>query len=331
VWLAIACACTPVTKPEAPPGVDAPPAAGPVAPPPASAPDPFAAFLSEHGLTYAAPPGYRVAQVPASERWAHKHAIASTSMDLEIRLGVAPAAVDEQLRATCKDDPRCAAAPSKAALEGMLGAAVASLAAPGTTPKIQEFPLDAVRHEFNAHWGGAVGFDVDPAFAGHKQGLAIIIHREGRGTAMFVTLYPEASDQSEDERMRAFHALRFAEPFVAAKPEHAGLAGTRWTCGEEGFSFLRFEPTTLSRTTLSAPMLVMGRRVPYETEYAEVAYLPEGRVAATALRVDNMEQGDRTPRPPVEVVYTATRAGDKLSFTAPTWKEPWTCTLIPAR
>lgn len=322
--LALLLACTPVAKPEATP--DTPPAKKTEAPPV----DPLSQLLKDRGLTYEAPPGYRILDLPLSDRWPHAHAIASETMDLEIRLGAAPPAVDERLRAACNADARCLAAPSKTALEGILAAAALRLAAPGTTPRIQEFPLDAVRHEFNANWGGAVGFDVDPAFSRHKHGLAIVIHREGRGTAMIVTVYPEVSDAFEDERMRAFHALRFADPFVARDPARATLAGTRWTCGE-GFNYLRFEPTTMSRTTLSAAMAVMGKRTPYETEYAEVTYLEDDRIAATTFRIDNMEQGDRTPKTPITITYTAKQKDDTLTFTAPDWPEPWTCTLVTRR
>jgi hypothetical protein len=323
VLLALLLACTPVAKPEATPDTPAAPRAPPV--------DPLAQLLNDRGLTYEPPPGYRVLDIPTSDRWPHAHAIASTAMDLEIRLGAAPPAVDERLRAACNADARCLVAPSKAALEGILAASVERLAASGTTPRIQEFPLDAVRHEFNAHWGGAVSFEADPAFARHEQGLAIVIHREGRGTAMIVTTYPEVTDAFEDERMRAFHALRFADPFVASDPARATLAGTRWTCGDAGFNYLRFEPTTMSRTTLSAAMAVMGKRTPYETEYAEVTYLEGDRVAATTFRIDNMEQGDRTPKTPIPITYTAKQKDDTLTFTAPDWPEPWTCTLVTRR
>lgn len=328
VWFvaaSLAC-CTPNDKPE--PASAAKPEA-PVAPP-APVVDPFEQLLKERGLVYEAPSGYSVVEVPASERWRHVRAIKSDALDVEIRFGAAPAGVDERLRAACGDDARCVAAPSKAALEGILGAAVVGLAAPGSAPRIKEFPLDAVRNEFNAHWGGAIGFDVDPAFAARAKGLAIVIHRVGRAPAMFVTLYPEATDAHEDERMRAFHALRFGEPFVAKEAAHAGLAGTFWECSEE-FAYLRFEPTTLTVVVLSAAMLVMGNQVPFETDIAELTYLPDGRLSATSFRVDNMERGDRTPETPVAESYSYVQNGESLTFKGEGFEKPWACTRIRQR
>lgn len=313
-------ACTPV-NPEAVPDAI-----------PDNRPTPSAAllrdqFLRNRRLAFEVPPGFRELEVAANNnRWVHTIAIASTTLDLEIRFStVWPA--EHKLRTACNRDPRCLSAPSQAFLAELLRAAVADLAVPGSELHAKEFPLDAVRNEFGAHWGGAVGFDVDPAYSDKKKGLAVVLFREPHGAAMSLSLAPEFDDATDAERMKAFHALRFADPFVARMPEHAALAGTFWHCNE--FSYLRFEPTTLTRMTLSAAMAVMGQRVPYETEYAELTYLPDNHLSATPFRVDNFEQGDRTPKTPTPVTYTHAREGDRLTFKAETWLEPWACTLVP--
>jgi len=289
----------------------------------------FAGWLKAGGLTYEAPPGYRVVEVAPSERWAHVHALKSTSMAVEIRFGAAPEVVDIRLTAICEGATPCPAVPLKADVDAMLGIAVEGMAVANGEIKAKEFPLDAVRAEFNAHWGGAVAFDVDPAFANYKKGLAVVIHREGHPSAMFVSLFDEVSDAVEDERMRAFHSLRFTEPFGVAEREAlaAPLVGTRWYCDRE-FVSLRFERSTFGEITMSAAMLAMGRQQPHQWAYHEITYLPGGRFSARPFRVDNWEGGDQTPRPPAEQRYTYTREGEALTLKREGWKEPWTCSLM---
>lgn len=295
----------------------------------AAASDPLGKFLNERGLAYEAPSGYVAVDVPASEGWAHVHAIRSSTHDVEVRYGAAPAVVAETLGDVCGDDARCAAAPSSAALEKMLVAAVSGLAAPGRVRVVEEFPLDAVRGEYGAHWGGRVDFGVDPALFTREEGTATVLHRVGHGSLMIVSLYREdRTGDSHEERSRAVHALRFVEPFAARASEHAELAGTFWEC-DEGLAHLRFEPTTLTRTLLSTRTVAEGIRTlaPYETEYAELTYLPGGRLATTPLRIDSEEQGERTP---VVAGYSYERDGDRLTFRGEGWEGSWRCTRLPA-
>ncbi len=340
--IALLSACGPEPAVKVEPKIDsadhigAAPAAAPAAAPTA-APSmvdlaAFPELLKAGGLVYEAPPGYRVVDVPKNERWAHVHALKSTSLEVEIRFGAAPKAVDERLAAACKGAPPCAAVPLKVDVEEMLKVAVLGIAAATGETKIQEFPLDAVRDEFNAHWGGVVGFDVDPAFANYKHGVAVVIHREGRDSAMFVALFDGLGEAVEDERMRAFHALRFAEPFAARESEAlaAALVGTRWFCDEE-FVNLRFEPSTFGVTVMSVAMLAMGRRQPHERAYYEITYLPGQKFSARAFRVDNWERGDRTSEYTDEERYSYRRKGDTLTLKREGWKDAWKCTLRAAR
>lgn len=325
LFAALLAGCTASAPPETSPATTPPAPPAPTGPLPPGA-QALAALVKDHGLTYEDTPGYVAVDIPASDRWAHTYAIRSTTRDVEIRFGLAPAAVDEQLAIACGADKVCAAQPPRAALAEILASAVKQLAAPGTTPRTKEFPFHAVRREFNANWGGAVGFDVDPAFSAVKHGLAIVIHHEGRPSAMFVTLYAENSEADEDERMRAFHALRFAAPPPAPPADTGELPGTRWYCGGN-FVYLDFTAEKLVRTVLSAAMLVMGDRVPYETEYDDIKYLPGDRISLVPTRIDNLEMGDRTPKNPTPQIYTARRRGDELIFGAEDWKEQWTCSL----
>lgn len=290
----------------------------------------FQGFLQKSGLTFEATSGYEAASVTPSERWRHEHAVRSSRFELEIRYGAAPGEVDDLLGTACGSP--CPTVPSNDALESILAAAVRPLAKDGKPRKVKPFPLDAVREEFSAHWGGVAGFDADPAFTEYKQGVAVVIHREGKSTAMFVALYDEHTDALEDEWMRAFHSLRFAAPFTPAQSADlaSALSGTRWRC-DNGFVHMRFTPTTWTVIHVSAAMAAMGRNVPYETAYHEITYLPDSQLAARPFRVDNMEQGDRTPKPPApEERFKYTRQSDKLTFELALDKK-WECDLVPKR
>lgn len=291
----------------------------------------FPAFLQQRGLTFVAPAGYEAVDVAPSERWRHEHALRSSKFKLEVRYGAAPKEVDETLRTTC-GGASCPAVPSDAVVRSMLASAVRPLAGDGRPRKASPFPLDAVRDEFSAHWGGVASFDVDPGFASYKQGVAVLIHREGKSSAMFVALYDEHTDALEDEWMRAFDSLRFSEPFAPAQSAElaSALSGTTWSC-DNGFVQMRFRPTTWALVHVSAAMAVMGSHVPYETAYHEVTYLPGSEIAARAFRVDNMEQGDRTPPPPApEERFKYSRQGDKLVFELDAGKK-WECERVPRR
>ena len=75
-------------------------------------------------------------------------------------------------------------------------------------------------------------------------------------------------------------------------------------------------------------MLVMGQHIPYKTEYTELTWLPANRLSAVPFRVDNFEQGDRTPKSPTATTYTHDRKADTLTFKADPWTDPWSCTLV---
>ena len=290
------------------------------------------------GLLFEPPSDYQVVAVTKSDLWEYVRALRSSKFDLEIRYGLAPKAVDEQLDAACSGDSKCKAAPSNQTLESLLDAAVAPIAKNRKANRRKAFPLDAVRDEFLAHWGGVVNYDVDPAFsANHQQGLAVVLHREGRGTVMFTALYHEHSDALEEEWMMAFHSLRFAQPFAAKESDElaAPLAATRWKCGE-GFMYMRFLPTTWTVTHISVALAAMGQLTPYETIHHEITYLSGSRFSARVFRVDNMEQGDRTPKQPVDESFEYSRNGDAL-IVRPVGssipgdageKTEWKCTLM---
>jgi hypothetical protein len=295
----------------------------------------FADLLRGRGLSYEATPGYDAvsAKAGAPPQWRHEHAVRSSKFPLEIRYGAAPKELGERLHEVCGGDARCKAAPSNEAILSLLDAAVRPVAKGGKSKRSKAFPLDAVREEFRAHWGGVAAFDVDPSFTGAREGIAVIIYREGPagGAAMFAGFYDEHSEALEDEWMRAFHSLKFAEPFAAAESEAAAapLVRSAFRC-DNGFVQIRFLPSTWTVIHVSAAMAVMGQKAPYETIYHDIKYLPDSRFSARVFRVDNMEMGDRTPKQPKDEVFPYTLSGDKLVIDLGESKK-WECERAPKR
>ncbi|MGB1017083.1 MAG: hypothetical protein ACPG4T_23300, partial [Nannocystaceae bacterium] len=278
-------------------------------------------FLATQALTLDVPDGYQETNAPANPRWSYLHAVKSSTHPVEVRYGPLTSSAVETFTSRCGDD-RCRKTPSDNDIKAVLKAAVAPL---GTVDRVSPFPLDAVRREFNAHWGGVASFDTAPEFAGVSRGVAVVLHREGVGDGMFVALWDAHSNEIEDEWMRAFHSLTFAQPFPPpGAPELAApLQGTIWSCSD-GFVRMRFLSNTWTVITVSAAMAAMGNNVPYETAVHEIEYLPDSKFAALALRVDNMEMGDRTPSNPTKRVFTYRRDGEKLEVDRDGGK-PWEC------
>jgi len=277
--------------------------------PPSDAGAEFVAALARSRLSLEPPEGFEAVPVVANERWAYQHAIRSSEAKLEIRYAALPPDED---------------------YESLFAATALKLDREGQLRGIGTFPYDSVREEFNADWGGALSIDVHPAFAqGYAKGLAVLIHRDGVGNGLFVGLFDELEGQVEWEWDRAFHALRFLDPVGAPPSPHAEtLAGSIWACGDEGLSQMRFLRGVWTLVQISAAHAVMGQIVPFETAYHEIVYQDATHFTATVFRVDNLEQGDRTPAAPQPERYTFERDGEELILEREGGAVRWECTLL---
>lgn len=286
-----------------------PPPTAPTGTPPPGAGAELTATLARAGLSLEPPPGFETLPVEPNGRWAHQYAIKSRDAKLEVRYAVYPPAGDH---------------------EAQFAATVLRLDRAGQLRGIGTFPYDSVREEFNANWGGALSFDVHPELAeGYTKGLAIWIHRDGVGDGMFVGLFDELVGKVEWEWDRAFHSLRFVEPVGKPPSLHAAaLAGTIWSCGDEGLVQMRFLQTVWTVVHVSAAHAVMGQIVPFESAYHEIEYQDDSHFLATAFRVDNMEQGDRTPKNPQPQRYSFDRDGKRLTIEQVGGQTKWSCELL---
>jgi len=296
------------------PGVDArpagkPPETAPTGAPPAGADPKLAAALSQAKLSLEPPEGFEVLPVRPNQRWAYQFALESREAKLEVRYAVMPDVTDH---------------------ESTFAGTVARLDTVGELRGIGTFPYDSVREEFHADWGGALSFDVHPEFAsGYARGLAVWIHRDGVGDGMFVGLFDDLSGKVEWEWDKAFHSLRFVDPVgVPPSPHAKTLAGSIWSCGDEGFVQMRFLKTVWTIIHISAAHAVMGQMVPYESIYHELEYRDDAHFLATVFRVDNMEQGDRTPSDPKPVRYSFDRDDKQLTLERDGGETKWSCELL---
>jgi hypothetical protein len=307
-------------------------ASGPAAVPiPAPEAQSFDDLLTRYSLSFELPTGFSEVPVQENSRWAYQHAIRSDKAKLEIRYGVIPLDQFETEYERCLADPGCEAVPPNEMHEGIFATMVTNLDVSGELRGIGTFPLDSVREEFNAQWGGALSFDVHPEFArGYTTGLAVLIHRDDVANAVFVGLFDALEGQVEAEWDRAFHAFRYREPIGGkpVSPHSAILSGSVWSCGEEGFVQMRFGDRTWTVIHISAAMAVMGNMVPYETIYHEVDYTDPTHLAATVFKVVNMEQGDLTPEKPPTEIYQHTRNGEQLTLGKVGGEPKWECKLI---
>ena len=208
---------------------------------------------------------------------------------------------------------------------------MAALAKGGLAKRIKPFPMDSVRKEFGAHWGGVVLFEPKSTFAKQKQALAVIVFRQGRGAAMFMGLYDTHTQALQNEWMRAFHSLRFREPMAtAASVAHGNaLINTRWRCGKAGSVLMRFMKSTWQVIHISMAMATMGRMRAYETITSKVTYLPKGKILSTVFRIDNMERGDRTPAQPKPQKFKYKITGKTMTLSDIGKKLSWTCKQSP--
>jgi hypothetical protein len=286
-----------------------PPATAPSGAPPPGGSAEFVQALERAKLSLEPPSGFETVPIVESDRWAYQHAIKSFAAKLEIRYAALPPSEDH---------------------ESMFAALVTGLDRGGELRGIGTFPYDSVREEFNANWGGALSFDVHQEFApGYDRGLAVLIHRDGVGDGIFIGLFDELVGKVEWEWDRAFHALRFLEPVGALPSPHAEtLAGTIWSCGDEGFVQMRFLKSTWTLIHVSAAHAVLGQIVPYESAYYAIAYDDATHFTATVFRVDNMEQGDRTPADPGPERYAFDRDDKRLELERVDGDAKWTCELI---
>ncbi|MDA3864154.1 MAG: hypothetical protein PF689_09855 [Deltaproteobacteria bacterium] len=288
----------------------------------------FSNLQSNKKMIYTSTSGYKPIQVTKNPHWQHLYSVKSSTQPLEIRYGGAPSVLPA-LKSTCGTKESCQKTPSDKALRGILKASVAPLAKGGLSKRVKPFPMDSVRKEFSAHWGGIVLFEPKSTFAKQKQALAVIIFRHGRGATMFMGLYDTHTKALGNEWMRAFHSLRFRESMAkAASVTHGkALINTRWRCGKAGSVFMRFMKSTWKVIHISMAMAAMGTIRPYETITSNVTYLPKGKFLSTVFRIDNMERGDRTPAQPKPQKFKYKLKGKTMTLSAVGKKLSWTCKL----
>lgn len=151
---------------------------------------PFQQRLSEAGLTFTAPQGFKPLPPVANPLLAYEHAIRSQDGKLEARYAIRPLS---RVKIDYSDPHNSAPEPNH--LFNMLFASlVEQLSSGGDTPR-REYTDEQAKELFNADWAAAAVFDVSQQLSqDYTQGLLVAIHKNDQADAYMVYLFNSYPD-----------------------------------------------------------------------------------------------------------------------------------------
>ena len=169
-----------------------------------SAPEPFAGLLTEAGMEFTLPAGFRDLPVQANELLPYERAIGRPDGTLEIRYAIRPLARIE----VDYEDPHSAKPEPNHMFPLMFQAILGRIARHGHNPS-NEYPQDQAKRRFGADWASAAIFDVDPGFSSKQaHGLLLALHKNLLADAYAVFLFDDY-EQAKPLLDPALEALRF--------------------------------------------------------------------------------------------------------------------------
>ena len=156
--------------------------------------EPFQQRLSEAGLIFTQPQGFKQLPPVANPLLPYEHAIRSQDGKLETRYAIRPLS-----RVTIDYSDPHNSAPEPNHLFNMLFASlVEQLSSGGNTPR-REYSGEQAKELFNADWAAAAVFDVSQQLSlDYTQGLLVAIHKNDQADAYMVYLfnsYPEVKQR----------------------------------------------------------------------------------------------------------------------------------------
>ena len=156
--------------------------------------EPFQQRLSEAGLIFTQPQGFKPLPPVANPLLPYEHAIRSQDGKLETRYAIRPLS-----RVTIDYSDPHNSAPEPNHLFNMLFASlVEQLSSGGNTPR-REYTGEQAKELFNADWAAAAVFDVSQQLSlDYTQGLLVAIHKNDQADAYMVYLfnsYPEVKQR----------------------------------------------------------------------------------------------------------------------------------------
>lgn len=156
--------------------------------------EPFQQRLSEAGLIFTPPQGFKPLPPVANPLLAYEHAIRGQASKLEVRYAIRPLS---RVKIDYSDPHNSAPEPNH--LFNMLFASlVEQLSSGGDTPR-REYTDEQAKELFNADWAAAAVFDVSQQLSqDYTQGLLVAIHKNDQADAYMVYLfnsYPEVKQR----------------------------------------------------------------------------------------------------------------------------------------
>lgn len=150
-------------------------------------PPTFKKLITEAGIVYRAPKGFKILAPRADALLPYEHAVRHRSGLLEIRYAIRPLA----RMVTEYNDPH-SAAPEPEHLFPLMFDSITNVLSGGRHSLRREYSSDEARERFNADWAAASVFDVEPEFAGpYREALLLALHKNGKADAYAVFLYKD--------------------------------------------------------------------------------------------------------------------------------------------
>jgi hypothetical protein len=169
----------------------------------------FVDRLSRAQMTFTPPAGYNEVPVIKNGQMHYEYALKHPDKNFEARYAVAPLdSILLQFEAMKKDkNTVMAVGPNKLYFTSFM-ATMMNISG-GAMQKIQPFPPDAVKHEFNADWGASSVCEVKGAFGqGYKYCMAVAIHKDNLADAYYFYLADDVND-FRTLLVPIFYAMKF--------------------------------------------------------------------------------------------------------------------------
>lgn len=175
-----------------------------------SLPDLFTKLMERSKMSFTAPEGYSETKIISNGQMSYEYAIKHNTQNFEVRYAIRP--LDEELKDYNKwqknKGPNDIRIHPNKMYEAVFQATVLNVSG-GELPQWDEFPPQAVKHEFNADWGAVVVTTAGEEFGQkYKYCMTVALHKDDVGDAYYFYLYDDTKVM-DDLMMTAFHSLRF--------------------------------------------------------------------------------------------------------------------------
>ena len=154
----------------------------------------FQGLVSESGMVFQPPQGFRQVDAEVSPLFPHEHALNNAADTLQVRYAIRPLSriqVDYQ-------DPHSSTPDPNHMFPLMFQSLVTRLSHGGHSPT-REYPPDQAKQKFHAHWAAASVFDLHSEMqGGFSQALLIAMHKNQLADAYVLYLFNDYQQVKDD-------------------------------------------------------------------------------------------------------------------------------------